>query len=143
MNASRNLLFLSIALYALSLTLPTIGSGVPGWLVLLMGVFTVIDTPANATWFANLVLFAAWIAAGLQKRRATMILGGLALAVGAAFLLFKGRVLMDESGFPRPIGQLYAGYWFWLLSMAVACLSPIGDLPRNSRTYRSLSGRKY
>lgn len=143
MKTSRQLLLLSIALYALSLSLPTVGRDSPGWLILLIGGFTVLATPANASWFANPVLYAAWFAACIDKRRATMILGGLALAIGAAFMLFKGRVLTDESGIPKPIGHLYAGYWFWLLSMAVACLAPIGDLPRNSDTHRSLSGRKY
>lgn len=132
MKASRQLLMISVALYALSLSLPSIGANSPGWLILLIGGFTVPATPANATWVANLVLFAAWIAGCFGKRRATMILGALALAIGTAFMHFMGKVLIDESGIAKPLNHVYAGYWFWLLSVVVACLAPLGDFPRNS-----------
>jgi hypothetical protein len=133
------MLILSIILYALSLMLPGIGD-IPGWLILLVGGLP--HSLANATWFANPVLFASWIATGVHFKKTGAVLALCALVIAASFTGLSGKVVMDATGIPKAV-QVGPGYFLWLMSMLAASLAWFLRLPRISGSYRSLSGRKY
>ncbi|MBI3514558.1 MAG: hypothetical protein HY060_10915 [Proteobacteria bacterium] len=96
----------------------------PGWLVLLLGFFSVGETRANMTWLANPILFSAWVMIGFGEKAIAIVLSLVALVAAAAFL-FMNTVITDASGTLLPITGVTVGYWLWLASMATACLGAI------------------
>lgn len=126
-NLSRAALLLSAILYAASLTRDAFCvagncSDWPGWSILVFGLLAIDGTAANMSWFANPLLFVAWIAAFAGRAVASVILGLVALAVGSSFL-FQTEVITNEGGLLNPITGLKEGYWLWLTSMALACIA--------------------
>ncbi len=118
-RATRVALVLSVFLFAASLTqdafcVSGICSDWPGWSILLFGVLS-----SQASWFANPLLLAAWIAALFARRVPALILSVAALALGASFM-FETTVITNEAGMANPVTGLREGYWLWLASMAMA-----------------------
>ena len=118
-RATRVALVLSVFMFAASLTqdafcVSGICSDWPGWSILLFGVLS-----SQASWFANPLLLAAWIAALFARRVPALILSVAALALGASFM-FETTVITNEAGMANPVTGLREGYWLWLGSMAMA-----------------------
>lgn len=119
---TRVALVLSVILFAASLTqdafcVSGICSDWPGWSILLFGALS-----GQASWFANPLLLAAWIAAFFARRMPALILSGAALALGASFM-FETTVITNEAGMSNPVTGLRAGYALWLASMAIATVA--------------------
>jgi len=114
-RTTRVALVLSVILFAESLMhdafcVSGICSDWTGWNILLYGVL------GHASWFANPLLLASWIAALLARRFPAMILSLAALGLAASFM-FETSVITNEAGMSNPVTGLRGGYWLWLASM--------------------------
>ncbi|HTH96720.1 MAG TPA: hypothetical protein VL574_04840 [Stellaceae bacterium] len=129
MAARRYILLLSVALYLVSMPMDAFCeqsscSDWPGFGILLFGVFDFLVDQRNLTWFANPLLFAAWLLIWREWRRVRWralggILGVLAAVLAIAFL-FRKEIVTNEAGIPFPITGLRIGYWLWLASIGTA-----------------------
>lgn len=121
-RTKRVALVLSVILFAASLTqdafcVSGICSDWPGWSILLFGALS-----GQASWFANPLLLAAWIAALFARRVPALILSGAALALGVSFM-FETTVITNEAGMANPVTGLREGYALWLASMVAATVA--------------------
>jgi len=121
-RTTRVALVLSVILLVASLTrdafcVSGICSDWPGWSILLFGALS-----GQASWFANPLLLAAWIAALFGRRVPALILSVAALALGASFM-FETTVITNEAGMSNPVTGLREGYALWLASMAMAAVA--------------------
>lgn len=87
-----------------------------GWSILLFGAL------GHASWFANPLLLASWIAALLARRLPALVLSLAALGLAGSFM-FETSVITNEAGMANPITGLREGYWLWLASMAGAVIA--------------------
>ena len=121
-KTARVALMLSVILFAASLTqdafcVSGICSDWPGWSILLFGALS-----GQASWFANPLLLAAWIAAFFARRMPALILSAAALMLGVSFM-FETAVITNEAGMSNPVTGLREGYALWLASMVVATVA--------------------
>ena len=72
---------------------------------------------AGATWLANPLLIASWIVA-YKNPLGSLITSLLATALSLSFLCFS-TIMDNESGTSANITGIKAGYWLWVISMAV------------------------
>lgn len=121
-RTTRVALMLSVILFAASLTqdafcVSGICSDWPGWSILVFGALS-----GQASWFANPLLLAAWVAALFARRMPALILSAAALALGASFM-FETSVITNEAGMSNPVTGLREGYALWLASMAMSAVA--------------------
>jgi len=114
-RTTRVALVLSVILFAESLMhdafcVSGICSDWTGWSILLSGAL------GHASWFANPLLLASWIAALLARRLPALLLSLAALGLAASFM-FETSVITSEAGMANPVTGLREGYWLWLASM--------------------------
>jgi hypothetical protein len=121
---AKGLLLLSVALYIACLAMDSFClatcSDWPGIGVLIVGALGVPLFGSNLLWLANPALFVAWFFIWQRQGVWASILGGVALALAAAFMLVDS-IVASESGMPSRITGLALGYWVWLASIAAAC----------------------
>lgn len=120
-RSTRVALVLSVILFAASLTqeafcVSGICSDWPGWSILLFGAL------GHASWFANPLLLASWIAALFARRLPALVLSLAALGLAGSFM-FETSVITNEAGVANPVTGLREGYWLWLASMASAVIA--------------------
>ena len=97
----------------------------PSYGVLLVGPIGLFSlTVGNLIWVANPILFVAWYACYIREKSRAWVLSIAALSIGASFLLVKD-VVTNEAGIPFPVTGYRAGYWLWLASMILACVSAL------------------
>jgi hypothetical protein len=120
-----------VALSVLSYLVSMIEDVVPGWQgagVLLLGwveLVAIKDDPLVAlAWFANPLLFAAWILTLYGKNRVAIGAAGGALTLSSLFLLGHS-VLSSEAGGLFPVKQHGLAYDFWLASIAIAFVATV------------------
>jgi hypothetical protein len=117
-------------------------SGSSGFGILLTGALGIGLTPANTTWVANPILFAAWLATHRNWKTLGVLLSFVALMVGLSFMHYS-TVVTDESGSPLAITGYRIGYWLWLASMAASCIgASIGVAIAPPSVFRRLTNRK-
>lgn len=112
----------SVALYLAACALPimTTGRSAPiaefGWQAVLLGVFTLAETPA---WLANPL----WILGLLLTRRNVGLVGCCcsvaAVACGLSVLLLPGEWLVRHDWFGRRVVSLRPGAFVWLAALAL------------------------
>jgi hypothetical protein len=122
-RTARIALTLSVILFAASLTeeafcVSGICSDWPGWSILLFGAL------GHASWFANPLLGASWIASLFSRRVPALILALAALVLAGSFL-FETSVVTNEAGMANPVTGLREGYWLWLASMVCAVIAGV------------------
>ena len=120
-RTTRVALVLSVILFAESLLhdafcVSGICSDWTGWSILLYGAL------GHASWFANPLLLASWIAALFARRIPALILSLAALGLAASFM-FETSVITNEAVMANPITGLREGYWLWLASMVCAVIA--------------------
>ena len=120
-RSTRVALVLSVILFAASLRqdafcVSGICSDWQGWSILLFGAL------GHASWFANPLLLASWIATLLARRIPALILSLAALALAGSFM-FETSVITNEAGMANPVTGLREGYWLWLASMVFAVIA--------------------
>jgi uncharacterized membrane protein len=141
----RTILFASIGLFLASLTqhayctenLCGDGNEFQGLLLVIVGIFGIVASPAGIAWFANPSLLIAWVT--FNK------VGNLSLyaSIIAAFLsfsfLFFDQVVANEAGGTTKITSYNLGYWLWLSSSIIIMLGNIWfkTRRRNQVIYRS------
>jgi hypothetical protein len=100
---------------------------IPGYLLLLTGGFGIFSlNPTNLVWLANPLLFIAWGANIFRLSWLSVVVSGLALAVGLYFL-FCTKVSASMTSWDdfSQITKLHVGYWLWIASMGCAFLSSV------------------
>lgn len=118
------LLWVSISLYALSLTVKAFPycKGYEAMLLGALGVFTM--NPGNWTWLANPLLLLSWIFVFCSERTLATVSAALAVAVATSFLVCKG-VILGADGEVQQFKHYSAGYWLWLTSTLCAVTSAL------------------
>ena len=96
----------------------------PGWSILAFGFIPFAASLANLTWFANPMLFLAWILVFQRRKEAACLLSLASLVIAASFLLMN-KVATDESGNLSIITGYKSGYWLWVASMGTAFASAL------------------
>ena len=131
---SHLFLILSIAAYVGSLFLPGFyvgeGHGIgPGVFILFSGFFTVAS--GGFPWLANPLLFLTWALSATQPRWS--VISGIATLGAMTSLIFIGKAPYSSEGTPSAISSFGAGYWFWVLSGALAIVSPATNLGKEKK----------
>lgn len=126
---SRYLLALSGVLYVVCLPWDAFCvhdacSNWPAWSILAFGFIPFAASLANLTWFANPILFVAWISVFQQQKWPAQLLSLASLAIAVSFLLMS-KVAADESGGLSIITGYRIGYWLWVASMGAAFASAL------------------
>jgi hypothetical protein len=125
----RHLLILSLLLYGGSL-LTNVFAGLLGAVALAFGwmeaiYFThVVGFWVGFAWFANPLLFGAWILLATAGYRRALLLAVLALILGLG-LLAGTRIVVSGSGMTMNLPQMSLGYWLWIASLAAALLGAL------------------
>jgi hypothetical protein len=125
----------ALLLWTLSLFIPAVRDGqteiIPGYAILAIGWLGVLMLQFG--WFANIV-FIYTISRILLGYR-TSILWGLcllALLISSVYWAYFGSMIYDNGS--RPINERFAGFYFWVASMATTALvSIIDNTVRGSR----------
>lgn len=104
----------------------------PSWAALIFGPILVIESMGNLSWVANPLLAYSWsMNFGLNmedqewSEKAQSLAFAIASLTFASFLPLNGEVVSDTSGSPRSVYSYGTGYWLWISSMLVACLSSL------------------
>ena len=132
---SKLLILLSMGLFVFSLTQESYCAGSAegcwnGWWSLVIGWMGLFA--GNATWFANPLLVASWIAFFTKSKVFYILCSALvAVAIAASFLLYE-KIVINEAGHFAPI-EYRIGYWVWLGSMI--CQVGVGLVTLHIRKY--------
>jgi len=107
-------------MFLVSMPLKAIDTGWPGYGVLLFGWIELLCLQQVGPfvafgWLANPLLFAAWLATLVGKRRPALAYAGAGLVLGALVLLGR-RVVYSEDGGSSPL-EHGPGYWCWLVAL--------------------------
>lgn len=140
-DGRRELLWLVIALYAISLALPAVslpngeGHGPIGLMFLVFGAFgfTVDDYRwiANILLFAGLILDEGWRRSPIAAR--VCLVSGVVVAASCIFV--PPTFLGVEGGNLRPVtAPLWLGGYAWVLAMVAACLRSFHEFSPADRT---------
>lgn len=122
---SRNLLLASLVAYLACLPFNSFCVSEecgkwPGWGVLFMGwMELILHTEAGVSWLANPILLVAWVSILFRWRIWAWVFSVTALLLGIGFLGVD-EIIVDEGGALRSVTGYAAGYWLWLVSMALA-----------------------
>jgi len=118
----RTILLVSIALFLLCLTQDGFyieGAEPRAWAsalyLLLLGWLGVLS--GTIGWFANPLLFAAWVLYALRRYRTALGLGVAALFCALSFLNVDSVLTSEAPSFAKVTG-IGPGYWLWVASMA-------------------------
>jgi hypothetical protein len=76
------------------------------------------------SWYANVLLFCAWVGLWTGRRRWSAIFSVGAAALSLSFLLGK-NVVSNEGFVALPITGVAAGYWLWVSSAFLALLGTL------------------
>jgi hypothetical protein len=132
MRLPRIITLLSVIVFAVSLTQKCFsstdgkpGAWSPGLYLLLIGVLGVLE--GIFEWLANPVLVAAWVFSFAGKNKIALLLGIVASALMAGFLL--GHTFTAGEYHEKIIGYS-AGYWLWQTSGALMIVSGATGLLR-------------
>lgn len=92
-----------------------------GWLVLPCSIWNLIWC-LNPIYFLSLISFV--LCKGKKTQNITMSMCGCVVVAGLAFCFCNG-ICVDESGSKFVIGQLFIGYYLWVLSFVILLLDII------------------
>ena len=93
---------------------------ITGWWALFLGWFLIFGgDPAGLAWFANPMLWLAWVLVLKGFYRAGIMLGILAFSVGLLTFTLKNLVLLTAY---NPVKGMGLGGYLWLASMVVVVI---------------------
>ncbi len=121
----------SFFLFVVACALPVLAfesGNEPHWFgaqILLMGLMGIFI--GQFAWFANPLLWLAWLACLLRWWIASAIIAMLGLVVAlSSFLIVGASIPMDEAAVRKEtVSFLHAGFYVWLLAFLVAVAAPI------------------
>jgi hypothetical protein len=123
-NAKRILFFLSILIFVISLTQPAYyidradyDAWANSFYLLIFGWSGLLAGGAAFAWLANPLILLSWILF-FTKPKAALILSLLATLFAISFLFFNTIISSEETSYST-ITARKAGYWLWLLSIAL------------------------
>ncbi len=141
----RIILFASIGLFLASLTQHAYctenicgdGNEFQGLLLVIVGIFGIVASPAGIAWFANPSLLIAWVT--FNKIGNLSLYASIIAAILSFSFLFFDEVVANEAGGTTKIISYNLGYWLWLSSSIIMLLGNIGVIiqRRNQVIHRS------
>ena len=126
-KAARYLIALSLIIFILSFTQTAFtvhdhngNSQMSSLMVLVMGAFAILGGGLAewAIWLAN-PLYILSLILFIRSNKKSRTVSIVAAAIGLSFVLWK-NILISESGSEATIVSLNAGYWLWLISLALS-----------------------
>jgi hypothetical protein len=137
---AQKLLYLSLLLYGASL-LTNVFTGLLGAVALAFGWMEALYFRREVgvwvafAWFANPLIWGAWILIAQAAYRRALLLSALAVLLGLG-LLTGTRIVISGSGTTMNLPTLSIGYWLWIASLAVALIGALiglaGSRPQES-----------
>jgi hypothetical protein len=125
----RHLLILSLLLYGASL-LTNVFTGLLGAVALAFGWMEaiyfshVVGFWVGFAWFANPLIYGAWILIAQAGYRRALLLALLAVILGLG-LLTGTHIVVSGSGMTMNLPQLSVGYWLWIASLLAALIGAL------------------
>ncbi len=121
---------LSITLFLISLTQPAYyidrtdyDAWANSFYLLIFGWSGLLAGGATIAWLANPLIFLSWIFFFI-KPKVSLILSLVATLLSASFLCFNTIISSEETSYST-ITERKAGYWLWLISIAIFSISTL------------------
>ncbi|WP_296406084.1 hypothetical protein [Psychrobacter sp.] len=124
----RTTLVLSIILMVILLPLDAYCANdgcTKSYVSLVFGIFGIfIGGNETLTWYANPLLFLAWLFLLIRKPKLSLILSIVSTLVALSFLTFD-EIVINEAGHQAPITKYALGYWLWIGSHTIMVIGNV------------------